>query len=311
MIGLALTAATGLNGQNTAADVRLVRALLNVYLRSLGESALTISHAVDQALIDLIKRFQQEVMKLAKPDGLISPQGPTFNALVKFLRSRYTVQPITPPARGLLTWNAEGTEGGLYHSRILHVPSAASGLTLGRGYDMKLRSPAEVVRDLTAATVPAAAAELVSQGARLYGSAARQFIVDHDLLDFEITPAAQLALFEMIYREKEKEVIQICNRPQNRQEYGTVEWDALNPIIKDVLVDLIYRGDYTVATRRFLQKHVVNNDLAAFSAAIANAANWPNVPPARLSARAAYVRGAMAAASQIAVRGNQPWVAYA
>lgn len=311
MIGLSLSAATGLSGQNAPADIRLVRALLNVYLRALGENALVISHTLDDALVGLIKRFQQQVMNLAKPDGLISPQGPTFRALVKFLRSRYTVLPLTPPSRGLLTWNAEGTEGGLYHSRILHVPSAGSGLTLGRGYDMKLRNPAAVVGDLTAATIPAATAELIAQGARLYGNAARQFIVDHDLLDFEITPAAQLALFETVYQEKENYAIQICNRPRNKLAYGTVQWDSLNPIIKDVLVDLIYRGDYTDQSRRFLQKHVVDNDLAAFSAAITNAANWPNVPPARYAARVEYVRGTTAVASHTAVRGYQPWAAYA
>jgi hypothetical protein len=41
------------------------------------------------------------------------------------------------PSTGLLTWGAEGTEGGRFHSRVLQFPPGASGLTLGRGYDMK------------------------------------------------------------------------------------------------------------------------------------------------------------------------------
>ncbi|MEX0729512.1 MAG: hypothetical protein WED00_03675 [Aquisalimonadaceae bacterium] len=41
------------------------------------------------------------------------------------------------PQKGLLTFEAEGTEGGRFHSRHLHVPSGMSGLTLGRGYDFR------------------------------------------------------------------------------------------------------------------------------------------------------------------------------
>ena len=40
------------------------------------------------------------------------------------------------PKEGKVTFNSEGTEGGFFHSRKLHVPTASSGLTLGRGYDM-------------------------------------------------------------------------------------------------------------------------------------------------------------------------------
>jgi len=42
----------------------------------------------------------------------------------------------TVPAKGKVTWNSEGREGGKYHSRKLLVPNNSSGLTLGRGYDM-------------------------------------------------------------------------------------------------------------------------------------------------------------------------------
>ena len=42
--------------------------------------------------------------------------------------------------KGLLTYKAMGMEGGDFHSRKLHVPSDRSGLTIGRGYDMKEKS---------------------------------------------------------------------------------------------------------------------------------------------------------------------------
>ena len=55
---------------------------------------------------------------------------------------------LVQPNRGRLTFDAEGQEGGPFHSRHLHVPSSASGLTIGRGYDMKRRSKSDVRDDL-------------------------------------------------------------------------------------------------------------------------------------------------------------------
>src|SRR5690606_15881110 len=62
------------------------------------------------------------------------------------------------PDRGGLTFDAEGTEGGKYHSRVLHVPGPSSGLTIGRGYDMGSKSAGEITTDLVAAGVELAMA---------------------------------------------------------------------------------------------------------------------------------------------------------
>ena len=54
------------------------------------------------------------------------------------------------PKEGLLTFRAEGnnTRGSLFYSRVIHWPGrlaecsrSGSGVTIGRGYDMKHRSP--------------------------------------------------------------------------------------------------------------------------------------------------------------------------
>jgi hypothetical protein len=45
-------------------------------------------------------------------------------------------------AKGQATYNSEGNEGGKYHSRKAHHPTAASGVTIGRGYDLKEKKPA-------------------------------------------------------------------------------------------------------------------------------------------------------------------------
>lgn len=41
-----------------------------------------------------------------------------------------------------MTFDQEGLEnpGKKYHSRVPHVPSSSSGVTIGRGYDMKYKT---------------------------------------------------------------------------------------------------------------------------------------------------------------------------
>ena len=98
---------------------------------------------------------------------------------------------IPVPARGRLTFDAEGQEGGPWHSRHFHVPGATSGLTIGRGYDMKMRSKSEIRDDLIAADVDPPTAALISQAAGMKGEEAEEFIAENDLEDFEISPKAR------------------------------------------------------------------------------------------------------------------------
>ena len=74
------------------------------------------------------------------------------------------------------------------------------------------------------------------------------------------------------------------------QLYGPTNWDTLNQKIKDILIDMTYRGDYTPYARTLIQKYEVNNDLADFTAAMSIRVNWPEVPLARFNGRVAYLR---------------------
>ena len=69
-------------------------------------------------------------------------------------------------AKGQLTFDAEGREDpdSPWFSRKLHVPSESSGVTIGRGYDMKHRSAAQVERELSEAGVPAEDARRLGPG---------------------------------------------------------------------------------------------------------------------------------------------------
>ncbi len=197
--------------------------------------------------------------------------------------------------KGKLTFDAEGNEGGPYHSRVLHVPGSTSGLTIGRGYDMKEKKAAKIEADLKNAGVAADLAAKVSKAAGLSGNSAKQFIKSNGLESFEISKEAQEILFKTVYDELEVDVKRICNKADCVKAYGAVNWDGLNPVIKDILVDLRFRGDYYGKTRKKIQKFAAQNDFQTFADAIRDEGFWKGscgVPPDRFNRRVAYLKTA-------------------
>ncbi|MFE8070092.1 hypothetical protein QQM79_03450 [Marinobacteraceae bacterium S3BR75-40.1] len=288
MNNLRLTNTVGRSGQNQARDVRLVRALLNVHRRAYAQPPLAIDPSAGHELDAAIALFQSD-HGVAVASGLIRPDSQSWAWLQQTLANSRTHQSIVPPTKGRLTWEAEGHEGGRYHSRILHVPSASSGLTIGRGYDLKERSRAEVTRDLAAAGLAPDRATVLAGAVHLAGEAAEQFIIDQDLLDFEITPGVQLALFETVYEAMEQDVIRICTKRDVVERYGRTDWGTLDARIRDTLVDLRFRGDYTPVTRRQIQPPVVANDLVAFRQVMGQQSLWSRVPADRFQRRVRYL----------------------
>ncbi|NQZ11229.1 MAG: hypothetical protein HRT35_29100 [Algicola sp.] len=192
---------------------------------------------------------------------------------------------------GQLTYDAEGTEGGRFHSRQLHVPSKTSGLTIGRGYDMKEKSGEQIEKDLINAGVFVKDARLLARAAGLSGKGASQFIADLQLESFEISTKTQQALFTFTYDVMAQDVRRICNKPDCVAAYGAVDWDNLDPYIKDVLIDLRYRGDYTPTSRRRIQQLVASNDVPQFSEDLSNRENWSSVPEDRFARRVDFLEG--------------------
>lgn len=287
-MNLQLTGSVGRGGVNRAQDVRLVRALVNVHRRARSQAALPIESTAGHELDAAIARFQSD-RGVSVASGLVRAGSQSWTWLLETLAASRTRQPVVAPGQGRLTWEAEGQEGGRYHSRILHVPSASSGLTIGRGYDLRERTRAEVTRQLAAAGLAANRANTLAGAVRLSGAAAEQFIIDNDLLDFEVSPAVQLSLFETVYSEMEQDVIRICGKQDVLERYGPTDWVGLDGRIRDTLVDLRFRGDYTGTTRRQVQPPVVANDLAAFRQVLGNASLWSNVPADRFQRRVRYL----------------------
>ena len=82
-----------------------------------------------------------------------------------------------------------------------------------------------------------------------------------------------------------EDVRRIVNEKIVIKRYGKTDWNKLHSAIKKVLIDLRYRGDYKIETRRIIQKAVVDNDLKKFTALMANQKNWKSVPKFRFEGR--------------------------
>jgi hypothetical protein len=191
--------------------------------------------------------------------------------------------------KGQITFDSEGTERGTYHSRFLHFPGGASGVTLGRGYDMKQRAEASVKADLMAAGVETNLAQRFAAGAELQGAEASAFVSNNRNVLGNISPGQQKRLFDTVYQGMEDDVRRICGLPAVVQRYGAVDFAILSPVILNTLVDLRFRGDYTPASRQIIQSSVVSNDLRAFGQALRNRDNWTNVPNDRFQRRVSYL----------------------
>lgn len=278
--------------KNNGRDVKIVQALLNVYLRRKKQKTLKISDKIDDDTKKAITEFQTKHLKMAKPDGRVDPHGRMHRELLKILKSSYTTKAIVAPDYGVVTWASEGAEGGPYHSRKLHVPNGVSGLTVGRGYDFKEKKQSTVISDLTSAGLEKERISILKTAVTLYGNTAKQFIIDHDLLDYEIPVQAQKKLFEVSYKAMLNDVKRISKLHRIEKVFGKVDFDKLDKNILDVLVDLRFRGDYTGRARDLVQNAVVKNDLKEFAKQISDKTNWPKVPPDRFNRRKRFIENA-------------------
>lgn len=143
--------------------------------------------------------------------------------------------------RGQITFNAEGNDiqGSPYFNRCLHWPGGASGVTLGRGYDMRHRTQNSVYTDLIAAGVDITSARNFSLGAGLSGETARSFVNTNKITFGAISQRAQRILFEdVVYPRYESAAQQQYNAAVTLT--GT-PWAQLDTRIRDIAIDLTYQ----------------------------------------------------------------------
>lgn len=284
-----IQASVGHLGHNRPFDVLNIKAAINVYFRSVQRTALSVYAGLDSELVDAIRFVQQHAMRLSLVDGLVRPNDPVAKWLSRFWIQSFKTLALTKPKTGLLTWEAEGVEGGPNHSRKLHVPSERSGLTIGRGYDLSMRNHADVVKDLCAAVVPSETATLLAYAVGLRGSQARHFVIKNDLLDWEISVQAQVKLFELILPMYENKAKRLYVNSTNQLSGSAIPWDSLKPAIQDVLIDLAYRGDYVESNRIAIFNALHNNDPKGILTFFSDRSQWSKVPLDRFNRRALFL----------------------
>ncbi|WP_369958372.1 pesticin C-terminus-like muramidase [Pseudomonas benzenivorans] len=199
--------------------------------------------------------------------------------------------------RGQLTFDVEGNDidnpsNSLYRyfSRIIHWPGGASGVTIGRGYDLGQRPNPET--DLSSARISEPLFSWLIGAKGLKGQAAKDYLASAstEIKSTRITRKQQYDLFIPVYEFMKNEVIRISSSNSNIEEYGRLNWDATDSKIQDMAVDLIYRGDYTPNSRKIVQQHIVDNNIEELQKVMSDRTRWPSVPDDRFSKRSEYLR---------------------
>lgn len=159
--------------------------------------------------------------------------------------------------RGQVTFDAEGNDlvDSLYFSRKLHWPAGKSGVTLGRGYDMRHRTRSQVYAQLIEAGFDSAAAENFSLGATLSGPSAQAFVKQNRDEFGAISHQEQIVLFEeVLYPAYEAAAIR---RYESVAGQNSPKWNELNERIRDVAVDFTYHQG-SIWSRQF--PYISGND---------------------------------------------------
>jgi len=204
-----------------------------------------------------------------------------------------SLQPRHPDLQvsfGQSTFDAEGREArGQHFSRVMHWPGGASGVTLGRGYDMGQRTRLQIISELRHAGMSAEEATFFGDAAGLRGERAAKFVKAKTIESPILSISAQRKLFEKITTpETIADIRRILAKPDVRSTYGNVTWETLSSYAQEVLFDLRFRGDYTPETRKVIQPLIVSGDDEGLRAAINDTAYWAarKVPAERVRARA-------------------------
>ncbi len=212
-----------------------------------------------------------------------------------------TNSPHLKVAFGQKTFDSEGLEGSrCFFSRAIHWPGGASGVTIGRGYDMGQRTRLQIERELVHAGLGVGDARYLSMAAGLRGGSAERFVRENQRTAPILPLLVQKNLFEAITSvETIADIKRIMTKPDVVERYGVTEWGALPLPIQELVFDLRYRGDYKPETRVRLQPLIVQSDVRGLYDLMNDHEYWSEagVPDARIKARVALLESAFAAAN--------------
>lgn len=201
---------------------------------------------------DVVLPFSPLVRGTPGPVGINDPGQPDY--IREYLAEQQRT-PIPPPApaggdpalsvsAGQVTFDAEGSEDARspYFSRHIHWPgNELSGVTLGRGYDMGNRTEQQVTKDLVKAGLLPDKAAAFAKGAGKKGTQAQKFVQENRVKLGLISTQQQKNLFELIYPDYVARARMNYDK-WTQEEPERFEWDDLDPVVRDILVDFVYQG---------------------------------------------------------------------
>lgn len=144
-------------------------------------------------------------------------------------------------ARYAFTYNQEiGHQG---QSLVPHFPGGLSGVTIGPGYDMGSRTPAEIYEDLTKAGVPPQTAQLFMDAAYKTGDEAQEWVNEHRN-ELYITEEQQQALFDDVlvdeYEQRVRSQLAHFADESGTVTHDMISWEHLSEKQKHILFDFAY-----------------------------------------------------------------------
>ncbi|MEO6282954.1 MAG: pesticin C-terminus-like muramidase [Dyadobacter sp.] len=129
-------------------------------------------------------------------------------------------------------------------SLVPHYPGGKSGVTIGPGYDMSMRSPEQIIADLTRVGVDEDIAVALSQASSKSGPEAQQWISRQGGL--YITDEQQKALFEeVLVPEYEERMVSQINGVLQNSAHGTnepIDITQLSVHQREILFDFTYNA---------------------------------------------------------------------
>lgn len=244
-------------GNNNPAEVIWFQKMLSESgYKELTGREVGVTGSCGRDTIDGIRWYQN--MLSMKPTGIIHPgdiwlQEAINNVVLQPWRKIAGAVQLSVP-EGQVTFDAEGNDYILpdyapkkapkrpnYFSRILHWPGDVSGVTIGRGYDMKLRTAGEIFTTLRSIGIEEYRAVIASNAAYLSGRQAKIFVDTTWKLFGEISYIQQIELFKRSYLEKKNYAKSFYDKKTENNPH-VPSWEQLDQKIKDVVVDIFYQG---------------------------------------------------------------------
>lgn len=177
-----LTGSVGVFGTNNPEDVKhLQEMIINAGYNQISNDHVRVNGKLDTSTKMAIIWYQR--LLNMSPSGLVHPMETGLLLMFSKVNSphwrpKHTAGILHVP-EGQFTFNAEGKDfitavepfkqprNMANFSRILYCPGGGSGVTLGRGYDMKLRSAAGIISDMRTAGIEEYKAVICSKSAGL------------------------------------------------------------------------------------------------------------------------------------------------